>query len=65
MKPDIVPAYDSLQEIGQLFAEYTDYLIEEDPSVKAYLQIQDYKKDEIPRCNDSPLDSSIYMRLDL
>ena len=45
MKPDIIPAYDSLQEIGQLFTEYTDYLVEEDPSVKAYLQIQDYEKE--------------------
>ncbi len=45
MKPDIIPAYDSLQEIGQLFTEYTDYLVEENPSVKAYLQIQDYEKE--------------------
>ena len=45
MKPDIIPAYNSLQEIGQLFTEYTDYLVEENPSVKAYLQIQDYEKE--------------------
>ena len=45
MKPDIIPAYDSLQEIGQMFTEYTDYLVEENPSVKAYLQIQDYEKE--------------------
>ena len=45
MKPDIIPAYDSLREIGQLFTKYTDYLVEENPSVKAYLQIQDYEKE--------------------
>ena len=45
MKPDIIPAYDSLQEIGQMFTEYTVYLVEENPSVKAYLQIQDYEKE--------------------
>lgn len=38
----IIPAYNSLQEIGVLFSEYTNMLIAGDSSFKKYLDIQDY-----------------------
>ena len=37
-----MPAYDFSQEIKLLFSEYTDILIEGDPSFKEYLEIQNY-----------------------
>lgn len=38
----IVPAYDHQQEIESLFSEYTQVLIEGDPSFRQYLDIQHY-----------------------
>lgn len=47
MKMDIklVPAYDHKQEIGSLFREYTDMLIEGDNTFRDYLQIQNYDEE--------------------
>lgn len=42
MDIEIVPAYDLKQEIGILFREYTDMLIEGDSSFREYLEIQNY-----------------------
>lgn len=38
----IIPAYDHPQEVGALFAEYTDMLISGDPTFQKYLDIQHY-----------------------
>ena len=42
MSIKILPAYDFPEEIKLLFSEYTDILIEGDPSFKKYLEIQNY-----------------------
>ena len=42
MSMKILAAYDFSQEIKLLFSEYTDILIEGDPSFKEYLEIQNY-----------------------
>lgn len=42
MEFTIVPAYDREQEIGSLFREYTDMLIEGDASFRQYLEMQNY-----------------------
>ena len=42
MSVKILLAYDFSQEIKLLFSEYTDMLIEGDPSFKKYLEIQHY-----------------------
>ena len=42
MSVKILSAYDFSQEIKLLFSEYTDILIEGDPSFKEYLEIQNY-----------------------
>ena len=42
MSIKILPAYDFPEEIKLLFSEYTDILIEGDPSFKEYLEIQNY-----------------------
>lgn len=38
-------AYDHPHEVGELFAEYTDMLIANDPSFREYLAIQNYEKE--------------------
>ncbi len=42
MSFEILPAYSHREEIGELFREYTDMLIEGDPSFREYLDIQNY-----------------------
>jgi len=42
---EIIPAYDQPQEIGKLFAEYTDMLIAGDPSFRNYLDIQNFDEE--------------------
>lgn len=42
MSVKIIPAYDFLEEICTLFAEYTDFLIKNDTEFAEYLQIQNY-----------------------
>ena len=42
MSIKILPAYHFPEEIKLLFSEYTDILIEGDPSFKEYLEIQNY-----------------------
>ena len=42
MSIKILPAYDFPEEIKLLFLEYTDILIEGEPSFKEYLEIQNY-----------------------
>lgn len=41
----IIPAYDYPQEVGALFAEYTDMLIAGDASFRDYLAIQHYDEE--------------------
>ena len=75
MKPDIIPAYDSLQEVGQLIEKviedareigYTVLLLDTLPFLQNAIRLyRQYGFYEVPCYNDSPLDSSIYMRLDL
>ena len=43
MSLSIVPAYDHLADIRQLFSEYTQMLVEGDPSFQKYLKIQHYE----------------------
>ncbi|MBR3836306.1 MAG: GNAT family N-acetyltransferase [Clostridia bacterium] len=45
MKTEIVPAYNNADEIRALFAEYMDMLLENDPSFREYLEIQQYDKE--------------------
>lgn len=45
MNIEIVPAYDHPQEIGELFSEYTDMLIEGDSAFREYLNIQNYDEE--------------------
>lgn len=45
MNIEIKPAYDFPQEVGELFAEYTDMLIEGDAAFKEYLAIQHYDEE--------------------
>lgn len=47
----IIPAYDHLQEIRELFSEYTEMLISGDPAFKEYLEIQNYD-DELEHLED-------------
>lgn len=42
MSVKIEPAYNFPQEVCQLFSEYTNMLIENDPAFKVYLDIQNY-----------------------
>ena len=42
MNLTITPAYDVPQEIGELFAEYTGMLLENDPDFRQYLELQNY-----------------------
>ncbi len=42
MKVELVPAYSYKEEIGELFREYTDMLVEGDPAFQAYLDLQNY-----------------------
>ncbi len=41
----LLPAYDYSEEIGSLFTEYTAMLIEGDPEIKKYLEIQNYEEE--------------------
>lgn len=42
MSIQILSAYDHLAEIRELFSEYTDMLVEGDPSFREYLNLQHY-----------------------
>ncbi len=41
----IIPAYDRPQEVGALFSEYTNMLIEGDSSFREYLAVQHYEEE--------------------
>ncbi len=45
MNIKIIPAYDRPQEVGILFSEYTNMLIEGDSSFEKYLEIQHYDEE--------------------
>ena len=45
MKFDILPGYDRPQEIGALFQEYTDMLVENAPNFAGYLVLQNYDEE--------------------
>lgn len=65
---EILPAFDFPQEVRALFSEYTQMLIAGDSSFAQYLALRMYKRFgfyEIPCYNNSPMESSIYMKLDL
>lgn len=51
MSIQIVPAYNYLTDIRELFSEYTDMLVEGDPSFREYLDVQHYDAEL-----DHPLD---------
>ena len=42
MSIELVEAYKHKKEVGLLFSEYTDMLIEKDSNFKKYLEIQNY-----------------------
>jgi len=39
---ELIPAYDYADDIRALFSEYTDMLIEHDPTFASYLKLQNY-----------------------
>lgn len=41
----IIPAYDHSEEVGALFSEYTDMLIDNDETFKKYLELQNYDEE--------------------
>ena len=45
MNLEILPAFDYPQEVRALFSEYTDMLIENDPSFAKYLTLQNYDEE--------------------
>lgn len=45
MKTEIIPAYDRTDEVRALFADYMRMLVENDPSFREYLKIQQYDKE--------------------
>lgn len=45
MSVTIVPAYHHTQEVGILFSEYTNMLIEGDSAFKGYLELQNYEEE--------------------
>ncbi len=45
MNIEILPAYNSPQEVRALFAEYTTMLVEGDSAFKEYLEIQNYDEE--------------------
>lgn len=45
MKSELIPAYDHPEEVRQLFAEYTDMLMEGDPLIRDYLKLQGYEEE--------------------
>ena len=50
----LVYAYEHPQEVGELFKEYTDMLIEGDQEFAEYLKIQKYDKElENPASNEA------------
>ena len=42
MKTEIILVYDNNEEIKELFKEYTEMLVENDPNFAKYLEIQNY-----------------------
>ena len=44
-KLQVVAAYDRPEEVGELFKEYTDMLIEGDSTFREYLDIQNYDQE--------------------
>ena len=62
MSIQILPAYDFLSEIRELFAEYTDMLVEHDPSFQEYLTLQNYSEElDHPFDKYGPPDGRIYL----
>lgn len=45
MKLEIKLAYNLLEDVNQLFTEYTNMLLQEDSSFKEYLKIQNYDEE--------------------
>ena len=45
MSVEIVPAYNLVDEVGILFTEYTNMLVDGDSSFKEYLKIQNYDQE--------------------
>lgn len=45
MNIELRPAWEHCEEVGVLFAEYTQMLLEGDPSFQAYLDVQHYDRE--------------------
>lgn len=45
MEAEIILAYDYNKEVKELFLEYTDLLIENDPDFAKYLELRNYKSE--------------------
>ncbi len=54
---EILPGYGFANAVRALFSEYTQMLVAREPSFQGFY--------EIPSYNDSPVASTLYMRLDL
>ena len=64
MSVRILPAYDHLEEIRALFLEYTDMLVEGDPSFRDYLKLQHYDAELThPLQKYGPPDGRLYIAL--
>ena len=64
MSTQILPAYDHLTEIRDLFIEYTNMLVEGDPSFQEYLKLQHYGEElNHPLDKYGPPDGRIYLAL--
>ena len=62
MSIQILSAYDQLAEIRELFSEYTDMLVEGDPSFQEYLNLQHYDKElNHPFEKYGPPDGRLYL----
>ena len=64
MSINIVPAYNSLADIRELFSEYTDMLVAGDPSFREYLDVQHYGAElEHPLDKYGPPGGRLYLAL--
>ena len=64
MSIKLIPAYDHHQEIRNLFSEYTQMLVEGDPSFQEYLKIQHYDAElNCPESKYAPPYGRLYIAL--
>ena len=59
---EIVPAYDALSEIRDLFEAYTAMLVAHDPAFQVYLDIQHYEEERLcPAAKYAPPGGRLYL----